>query len=725
MPNIEAEKNHSMQNKIKSHIWTVSYLKQAIYVSLIAVFTQCNLFASVPPDANELEIETKNINEGLLIHIPFDEGSGSTAHDRQGNIDAILHSNIQWESGVSGEAIRFDGQDDYASLSDSQLGLDQSDAFSIAFWIYREGNNAISSSQTIIKKGQYVYPFWIDIRSNRIRSCIRTSGTHYLSTASRLSQNTWYHVTLTYENNTRKLYLNGVLEAQDALEGTLSLRSNQEILIGKSASGDFLKARLDDFRYYNRGLLLHEIEELAGVESAPPEPEYASLTQHGITWRFVGPIRSGKFANGDYWVLGPVDLVEVTPSSQSTNGTWTNHNGTHSWTGSRTMNGSMINPSPTDGAAQGYDSETYAWHPNNGRIYSPNYDESKNAVSGINENNPLNLQPGQSLVSTISHDHGSRPQLATAAVLTVLDSEPPAGSFRPPYAGSDKSIRYNKNQLAYGRLGRLPVVPNTPSFEELERTIQRPWIDHVPDWLGRYIHPSSNMPNYGREMAFEMARASLKLQLDYSNEQKESLLISLVQIGIDNYGLIKNGGRANWRANGGHMNGRLWPILFAGIMLNDAQMQAIGQKTGNYLYASGHGPGNPPSDYIHFGETGQTFYVTQEDVKRTQSDSWDPDLRGGNPQPYTDADIGMPEWGITHSHAPRKDNREWATAYRECCTAISWSGQLLSAYIMNVTVLWNSEALFDYMDRYIEIQGSTGFGGAFERAMWEHYRAQY
>jgi hypothetical protein len=37
------------------------------------------------------------------------------------------------------------------------------------------------------------------------------------------------------------------------------------------------------------------------------------------------------------------------------------------------------------------------------------------------------------------------------------------------------------------------------------------------------------------------------------------------ELGIDNYGVLKAGGK--WPADGGHMNGRKWPILFAGLLL--------------------------------------------------------------------------------------------------------------------------------------------------------------
>jgi hypothetical protein len=57
-----------------------------------------------------------------------------------------------------------------------------------------------------------------------------------------------------------------------------------------------------------------------------------SLTQFGITWTFDRDYPTGQFANGDYWVVGPVTITSITPQSTTS--------------GSTTLHGSMINPRP-------------------------------------------------------------------------------------------------------------------------------------------------------------------------------------------------------------------------------------------------------------------------------------------------------------------------------------------------------------------------------------------
>lgn len=187
---------------------------------------------------------------------------------------------------------------------------------------------------------------------------------------------------------------------------------------------------------------------LAGTSIASAQVSTNKIMQHGITWTFDKNYTTGQFANGDYWVVGPVTLIGISPGSTA---------GTDYGSGPRIINGSMINPSPTDNTTQGYDSEAYAWS-STSRVYagSLDYAESKNAarINGqpISSINTRDIPVSSSLVSTISTATPGRPILQTAAVLTVLAVAPPADAFRPPYTGNDKTIQFTKSQLNYSVL---------------------------------------------------------------------------------------------------------------------------------------------------------------------------------------------------------------------------------------------------------------------------------
>ena len=444
------------------------------------------------------------------------------------------------------------------------------------------------------------------------------------------------------------------------------------------------------------------------------------ISQFGITWTFNRDYTVGQFANGDYWVLGPVTIIGIDPPSTETNG--------------RTINGSMVNPSPKLGRIQGYDSAMYGGY---GSRFDPNLNVGRPNGRDLSTRNSLILQPHSSLVSTISiTEDGHKPQLRAAAILTVLPEPAPEGSFRPPYCGTNKTIKFNKDQLDYSWLANLKPVPGAPDIMTVERYFERPWIDHIPGWLGRYHHPTENMPDYGREMAMQVGIGALKLNLNLSNQMKEVLLNRFVQLGIDLYGIVQNGGKHNWVNNGGHASGRKWPILFAGLLLNDQDMKNIGR-----IDIANYGPSH--QEYVHFGEDDQTFYVGEEDIYEPpyKRHVWHGGFvyyghgKGDKHRDYleyTEEHRGMPEWGIAHTTDRNQDGLDWDASYRRSSTANAWAGFILTAHIMGVKELWNHDALFDYMDRYMKVQREVMGVGHWTRQrpkfienMWDAYRTDY
>jgi len=439
---------------------------------------------------------------------------------------------------------------------------------------------------------------------------------------------------------------------------------------------------------------------------------YASaIQQYGITWTFPAEMRVGQFCTGDFFSVGETTITGISPLSTNVGG--------------RIKNGSMINP-PGGSYNQGYNSAMA------GGIYAG----ALNVALDVDAGDPLVVPTGSSLISSISYDTaGNRPQMDTMAILTVLASAPADGSFRPPYCGTDKTITHNVSELNYGVLASLTPVSGTLALSVYEPFVKRPWVDHMPLWEAGYLHPYNNMAHYGADMAGLLGDAILILQLNtYTNGQKAALMTGLCQIGIDFYGVLTNGGTANWIGMGGHACGRKWPILFTGLVLGDATMQAAGDKSGDYIYDSGHGPGDLPADYCHFGEDDQTFYVAQIDIDATASTPpWNHDYRDTCEVPYLAGDIGTAEWGIIHSEYPSQSNNCQGTEYREL-VSYSEMATALGAMIMGAQTLWNHDPFFEYIDRYMTLTAPGGawatsrrygIGGVWDATMWDTYSAQY
>jgi hypothetical protein len=430
-----------------------------------------------------------------------------------------------------------------------------------------------------------------------------------------------------------------------------------------------------------------------------------SVTQYGITWTFDKPYAVGQFVTGDYWVIGPVNVVSVSPApgpeaDGATTGVVKSRYGATGMTADPKMrNGSMI--VLTTGTKQGYDSRLI------------NYDPTLSVTY------PCALPVNQSLISTISNETFPVPVLLSAlmwkseaqgalalkaaAVLTCLDKAPPADAFRPPYVGSDKPI-YETKDLKWDILPKLAVPPGAPvpDWAQFERYFQRPWLDHMQSWLLQLTGPNENQANYGREFLRVTALASLMLMLDVPQEQKQKLMIGLVQMGIDFEGLAKNGRK--WSADGGHWNGRKWPILFAGLMLGNKEMQT-------------RSPGQPL-----FSEDQQTYYGTGA---AGQTALYQMVFHTGPRTPYEEKDPSTWDAMDKKSEGYRMVNSP------------AWSEVALAVLLMKAKSLWDHDAFFDYTDRWMSKDDPyAAKRGAFPRpakegatadpfadAMWTAYRA--
>lgn len=420
-----------------------------------------------------------------------------------------------------------------------------------------------------------------------------------------------------------------------------------------------------------------------------------SITQYGITWNFATPVEYGQFVNGDYWVVDTgngVQVVNITPLSTNIAG--------------RIQHGSMLNPSTI---SNGYDSTM------NNVSYSAVLNVGRPNGNDLSSSNPLIITGGNSLVSTRTNDvANTRPQPVDVSVLTIVTQVPPAGSFRPPYAGTDKTFYWNTSDIRWNLLPGLSKdsITNLPNLSTLENQIKRTWLDQGGGvWNGREFHPSNNMPDYGRDMSIITGNISLALLLDYDQAELNTLMIEFLQLGIDWYGVTENASNiftttsqgGLWMGGGGHGIGRKWPMIFAGLMFSDDNI---------LKYADGEA-------YPIFQEEQQYFYVTQADVDRERYTD------DGRPRdPYTAEMIGMPEWGESHWTAPNRDGSNWDAYYRAIVSS-SVPGHALSAILMDARNLWNWESFFDYQDRWWahqEAVNQTGSYSTFVDDMWNTYR---
>jgi hypothetical protein len=411
-----------------------------------------------------------------------------------------------------------------------------------------------------------------------------------------------------------------------------------------------------------------------GLEDLPLRE---SISQYGITWTFERPARVGQFVNGDWYIVGPVTIKSIDPCplyGSEIPKRELDRTDRERPEAQRVRNGFMLNPPAEMKVA--YDSGVRNW-------FDP----------ALIQRLPVALKPGDSLVSTISmpkglvlhaqlrnkieRGEGDSSPIRTAAVLTCVSEPQPPDAFRPAFCDRGQKT-YLARRLKRELLPTAGAVNHMPRVEQYIRFTQRPWVG--TGFFG-FEEPVENMPQYGLEYGRVAGISALLLCTDLKPEQKELLLVNYVQVGIDLGGMIR-AGHPGWTGWGGHGSGRKLPIVFAGLLLGDDELAGIG---GSYPKVSfgedeqtAYGPCWTGATVVFAGHSGIDTATGQA---RSRGNGWGP-----------------------YEHMPPsqwQDGQNTSESYRRCCTSVGWVAQALALRLLHAEKMWNHDAFFDYVDRWM------------------------
>ena len=450
-------------------------------------------------------------------------------------------------------------------------------------------------------------------------------------------------------------------------------------------------------RLSRRGLLAAGAAGLAAAAMAPGRVAAAvetrdAISHHGVTFRFAEPRPVGRYATGDWFVLAPVTVVEISPASVRTaDPTW------NYWSDrpARTVHGAQLDWHPEDRRMQGLDDVLWDHNPQN------RHDPEANVDPGIT-GRPLRLDRPVTVIKGVSRraadlDRNLRPCLEALVFLTVVDEIPPEGAFRPPAEPGDKRSRWTEADLDWSILPRLPAPPGMTHRWDLAgmgaRALFPHWNSHSRFDMNRQMMAAANQPSYGREHAWMTGHAGLALCADAPDAAKRDLFVGLVQQGIDLAALVA---RRPIKAADGNSHGRALPLALAAAALGDQDLRAA--ASGRNFTASEHG---------------QFFFVGDDVIGR---DRFDRDRPRG---PYTEDMRGLPEFGGQHlrhgSGAPMQPERSgshFGMSYRNIVSNPLVAAAAAAHAIRGVAEAWDQPAFFAYMDGWTAITRYQSDGDA-------------
>jgi len=253
-------------------------LKRRIFFAiLILLFLFSPLSSQISiTNANNYSV---SLDEGLVAYYKFDEGAGDIVYDSSGNGNDGRIVGAVWTLGKIGNALKFDGKDDYVVVSDSPSLRVQS--FTLAAWIYITKRPYQHGTQhsAIINKLHYLSGC---SKGYKLQFNHPTSTNDHLtvslgdSVAQRflidynskedLTLYQWHHIAATYDGSTTRLYIDGKLKCISNTGRYIIVHDETPLVIGSEYFATSIvkfNGVIDEVRIYNRALSNNEIKALA------------------------------------------------------------------------------------------------------------------------------------------------------------------------------------------------------------------------------------------------------------------------------------------------------------------------------------------------------------------------------------------------------------------------------------------------------------------------------
>ena len=237
---------------------------------LTIVFVQAFSIAAIFMYANVAEAQ-ECVTEGLVSFWTFDESNidGNTLKDVWGKNDGIIEGDPEVVEGRIGEALKFDGDDDYVEVPHDP-SIDFPDvSFSIELWLKDPDEYRIFCKGFGGGHGKR-YEFWTDL-PDLVYCCVddNATKTNCNTPASANDFEPWHHWVMVRDMDAGSIimYMDGE-EASNCADNTQGSIGNENSLYFTCQDPEEPQGTqgptaciLDEFRIYNRALSPNEVQQ--------------------------------------------------------------------------------------------------------------------------------------------------------------------------------------------------------------------------------------------------------------------------------------------------------------------------------------------------------------------------------------------------------------------------------------------------------------------------------
>lgn len=233
-------------------------------------------------------------NTSIQLFYRFDEGSGTAALDASGNnFTGTLIGGPTWIAGKYGNAVNFDGTNDYVNSVDVDF---PSGPFSVMAWFKTTSTLISPLWHKITNCVNQNYYTWINDPGAGNMMVGLYDGTGYKevnTTGASYTDGNWHHVALVVTTATVELFVDGVSKGTAAHDNSIPTNDSTMTIgaqLAPSCTGNvFFAGAIDEVRVYNSALTMGQVQN--AMANASPS---VTITSRGSSFR--GFIETAKRA---------------------------------------------------------------------------------------------------------------------------------------------------------------------------------------------------------------------------------------------------------------------------------------------------------------------------------------------------------------------------------------------------------------------------------------------
>ncbi|MFC1714544.1 LamG domain-containing protein [Candidatus Poribacteria bacterium] len=217
--------------------------------------------------------------ERLVAHWSFDEGNGKSVLDIVNGFKGDV-VDAEMVDGRLGKALEFDGEGSYVSVPDVDLLKNFPEGLTVEAWVMIKG--AIDEYSVVVMRKHPEYTLEV-LGEMKARATVNGLwAEEWLTGKTILAQNEWYHLAMTCDVDTRKLYVSGQVE--DEKGGVILAPSGDPLGIGKNVSQNmyFFPGIIDEVKIWDTALTADQLRE--SMERGPGPRAAEPSGKLSLTW---------------------------------------------------------------------------------------------------------------------------------------------------------------------------------------------------------------------------------------------------------------------------------------------------------------------------------------------------------------------------------------------------------------------------------------------------------